>query len=393
VEETCAFLWSENPGLEFSDGYLNECGVAVVSDGCRSREDDYETLVQRGEIRHGGIGYMLRRLVAERANSARHGVSLMGSLLDRYGYADAGRTYVVADPTEAWLVAVVRGRRWVAQRVPDDEAVLLPNVYIIGEVDLRDRENFAGSPDLVEYAVKRGWFDPEGGEPFHFARAYGADRAAGRDPRQHRGQRLLTGKGPEGALPFSVKPAKKLGVRDVLAILRNRTEPAPICNAYVQEGAVFQLRRGMPASVGCVYWRTTGDPSVSPVTPWYPGVLCTPKAYFRACAAMPALTLKHHFQPPQGTFDPDPSLAWWTFKTLQDRVYEDYENRIGPVRSAWKEFEDRVFTAQAAAEAEALEWLPKDRRAAEERLTRLCASHAEEAMKKAGELARRLDED
>ena len=75
VPETCGFLWSENPGLEFSDGYLNESGVAVVSIQCLSREDGYDALVARGEIRHGGIGYMLRRLVAQRADSAREGMS------------------------------------------------------------------------------------------------------------------------------------------------------------------------------------------------------------------------------------------------------------------------------------------------------------------------------
>ncbi len=56
VPETWAFLWSENPGLEYSDGYLNEWGVCVVSDACKSREEDYKTLGRRGQIRHGGIG-------------------------------------------------------------------------------------------------------------------------------------------------------------------------------------------------------------------------------------------------------------------------------------------------------------------------------------------------
>ena len=117
VPETAALLWTESPGLEFSDTYLNEHGVAIVSDGCPTREDDYQTLVRRGEIREGGIGFMLRRLVAQRARSARQGVEIAGKLLERFGYADSGRTYVIADPREAWLLAVVRGRQWAACRV------------------------------------------------------------------------------------------------------------------------------------------------------------------------------------------------------------------------------------------------------------------------------------
>ncbi len=154
VPETWSFLWSENPGLAFSDGYLNEWGVAIASDGCRTREDDYDTLVQRGEIRDGGIGYMLRRLIAERAKTAREGVELAGRLVERFGYVDSGRSYVVADPREEWLFSVVRGRRWVAQRVPDDAVVVLPNIHIIGRVNLDDRANFLGSADLIDYAVK-----------------------------------------------------------------------------------------------------------------------------------------------------------------------------------------------------------------------------------------------
>ena len=193
VDETWAFLWSENPGLEFSDAYFNEWGVAVVSDGCRTREDDYDTLVRRGEIRDGGIGYMLRRLIALRARTAREGVTLAGKLVERFGYVDSGRTYVVADPREAWLLAVVRGRRWVAQRVPDDAVVVLPNIHIIGEVDLKDTANFLGSPDLITYAAKRGWFDPDGGERFNFRKVYRGNRDDPPDPRRWRGRQLVAG--------------------------------------------------------------------------------------------------------------------------------------------------------------------------------------------------------
>ena len=49
MPETGAFLWSENPGLEYSDGYLNERGVAVVSIQFLSREDGYDALVVRGD--------------------------------------------------------------------------------------------------------------------------------------------------------------------------------------------------------------------------------------------------------------------------------------------------------------------------------------------------------
>ena len=132
----------------------------------------------------------------------------MGSLVERFGYIDSGRTYVIADPREAWLVAVVRGRRWVAQRVPDDRVVIQPNVYVIGEVDLADRENFRASPDLVSYAVSRGWFDPAAGAKFNFRIVYQTPKRTAPDPRQFRGQELATGRAmswpPAAPLPFAV---------------------------------------------------------------------------------------------------------------------------------------------------------------------------------------------
>jgi dipeptidase len=51
--------------------------------------------------------------------------------------------------------------------VPDDQVVLLPNIHIIGEVNLNDTDKFLASPDLIDYAAGRGWFDPDGAEPFN----------------------------------------------------------------------------------------------------------------------------------------------------------------------------------------------------------------------------------
>jgi len=86
VQQTWAYLWSEMPGMRFSDSYVNEWGVTVTSDNCPSRED-------KPEISEGGIGYMLRRLVAERAPTAREGVLLAGRLVERFGYIDSGRQW------------------------------------------------------------------------------------------------------------------------------------------------------------------------------------------------------------------------------------------------------------------------------------------------------------
>ena len=394
LPETGGFLWSQNPGLAYSDGYLNEWGVAVVSDGCRSREDDYEVLVQRGEIREGGIGYMLRRLVAQRAKTAREGMELIGSLVERFGYADSGRTYVVADPREAWLVAVVRGRRWAAQRVPDDQVAILPNVYIIGALDLADRDHFRASPDLISYAVARGWFDPRQGRPFSFREVYQKPERLAPDPRQFRGQELVTGTSgawpPASPLPFSVLPRKKIATSDVVAVLRSRGGIVNLFGRSTQESAVFQLRSGVPPEIGCIYWRTACRPDISPLTPWYLGITATPESLGPRFELHRLLSLEHQFQPPPGTFDRDLSLAWWKLVNLARWVDADYAGRIARVQSVWTTMEGRVLSQQATFEAEALQLWKSDPDAARAQLTRYSSELADQVCAEADRLLRAL---
>ncbi|MBN1911623.1 MAG: C69 family dipeptidase, partial [Pirellulales bacterium] len=166
VGQTAAYLWSQCPKEEFGNSYLNEHGVCVVSNRCETRQDEYDGLVKQGEISDGGIGFRLRQLVAERAKTAREGVDLAGRLVERFGYVANGRTYTIADPREAWLFAVIGGRQWVARRVPDDAVVLLPNVHVIRQIDLTDKANCLGSAGVIDYAVKRGWYDPTRDGPF-----------------------------------------------------------------------------------------------------------------------------------------------------------------------------------------------------------------------------------
>jgi dipeptidase len=395
VPETAALLWSENPGLEFSDAYLNEFGVAVLSDACPTREDDYQTLVARGEIRQGGIGYMLRRLVAQRARSAREGAELAGKLVEQFGYVASGRTYVIADSREAWLVAVVCGRRWVAQRVPDDRVVVLPNIHLIGKVDLKDTDNFLASADLIDYGVRRGWFAPNRGQPFNFRKVYRRDRSDAPDLRRWRGRKLVTGRRepwpPPGPPPLGVKPREKMTVAAVAAILRDTAGPGRTLSSPVtQEGAVFQLRSGRPKEIGCVYWRTSGEPSTGVLLPWYLGITDTPADYYHPAGVKQHLSLQHHFYPPRGTFDHDPKLAWWTLKGLQDLVRADYDNRIQVVRPVWTSFEQRVFRDQPAVEKKALQLWATDRDAARAHLTRYCAELSARARREADGLSRAL---
>jgi len=396
VRRTAAALWSQCPLEEFADRFLNEHGVCIVSDRCRTRQDDYETLVARGEIRDGGIGWMLRRLVAQRARTAREGVELAGQLVERFGYVDNGRTYVIADPREAWLLAVVGGRQWVAARVPDDAVVLLPNVHVIREVNLKDTKNFLGSADVVDYAIARGWYDPSSGEPFDFRKAYRLSETPEPDPPDSRrwdAFRIVTGTSapwpPAEPIPLAVKPRMKLSVTDVATILRDRGEGTrrPISSDNTIETEIFQLRDGLPRAIGCIWWQIRPEPTCGALVPWYLGVRDVPACYARPEDLATRLSADYHFNPPAGTFEPDATSAFWKFQRLADWVHADYAARIGRVRPAWAALEQKALAMQAQVEAEALELYRSDPAAAAERLTRHCAALAEEACRTADRLA------
>jgi len=363
---------------------MNEYGVVVVSNGCPDRGEDPDSLQSRGRLQQGGIGYMLRRLVVQRARTARQGVEIAGAIIDQVGYCSS-RTLVIADSREGWLLSMTRGRQWVARRVPDDKVVLLPNVYIINEVDLNDRDNYLASKNLVDYAVEKGWW-PAGKKPFVFSEAYSRPRDVLMDPRQWRGQCMVTGteirREPDRRLPFAVKPAKKLAVKDVIDILRNHDEVA-ICSDVTQEASVFQLRGSMPPEIGCVYWRTSGEPCTSVLTPWYAGITETPAEYCKPVDVHRQLTLEYHFSDEPGRFDVDSDLAWWVFKKMQDRINAGGEEAFGGNRLFWDSFEAGLFAQQPVVEEKALDLYKRDVSLATFYLTEYCGYVAQRVLAEA----------
>jgi dipeptidase len=288
-------LWIEATTQEFADSFVNEHGVLVTSDSCPSR-------VAAEDYTDGGIGGALRRLIAEQATSAREAVRIAGALVEKHGYRASGRTYSIADRKEAWMMAVLRGRRWYAQRVPDDEVAVIPNHFTIRAIRTDDPENFMGSPDVVAYAKANGWYDEAADGPFDFKKAF--DRPSTREPaadgnalRHWRGLGLVTGKAWDlvRAYPFSVKPARRMTAEALMAILRdhyegtpydategyktgspNRTKFRTICTASTINAFVVSLDAGRPEPLSTAMWLAAGKPDTTVFLPLYYGVANLP---------------------------------------------------------------------------------------------------------------------
>lgn len=275
---TCSKNYSDSA---FCDLYVNGHGVVICSNNCADSREDSPDLTE------GGIGYGLRRLVAERAHSAREAVSIACELVGKYGYASSGRSYAFADRDEIFVMQVVNGKHWAVQRVPDDEVAVIPNHYTIHDPD----KKAPGYSELVSYAEKRGWYSPENGD-FDFARVYQSPETWGLDKNTYRHVKAFEilldmdlselHKTPWQGLPFSIKPAKKVNVDTMKAILRSHdknphfSKPLTICNTETLESTIIQLR---PNQDRIILRKALGRPDYSPYLVWYFGLPDVPEDY------------------------------------------------------------------------------------------------------------------
>lgn len=358
---TNKYLWIEFPGMAVADAFLNEYGVAVASDACSSRED-------RRDLTGGGVVYELRTLVAQKARSARHAVDLLSKLVEERGYKDSGRTYLLADCNEAWVFAVVRGRHWVAQRVPDDCVMAIPNYYSITEVNLADTANFKGSPDIITYAIERGWYNPATDGKFSFRKAYASPSGLNSDRNYIRhisALNLLTGENypiEPASYPFAVKANRKIGLQDMIDILsshgenveqkvKSKTPPQHngcICIDRTVNASIFQLRSWLPAEIGSLVWTTGGRPCCEVFVPWYSGMTESPEGFARF--ASPQEAMEKHFSDAKDMRLNYPDAAAWKFAELWEWLTEDYDSRIIEVKKRKEKFQQQLFKKQAAFE-------------------------------------------
>jgi dipeptidase len=124
----------------------------------------------------------------QRFKTAREATAFIGHLMSTYGFlpscAGESETLVIGDTEEIWIFEVFSvgsdwdpesgepGAIWVAQRVPDDHTLVVANWSIIKEVDEKDSDNFMVSSNYKQFAIDKGWFDPEGNHPFVWQEVY-----------------------------------------------------------------------------------------------------------------------------------------------------------------------------------------------------------------------------
>jgi len=320
----------------------------------------------------GGIGIHLRRLVAEQAISARHAAEIAGQLIQQIGYQASGRAYVFADASEAWILHVIQGKHWAAARVPDNKVVVISNRFVIDNVNLEDKRNFMGSSDIIQYAIKRGWYTPKKNGAFNFAAVYSSAESYNARInwlRQWRGVSLLSRDrfNPRDMLPFSFVPRYKLKPGDLFTLLRDHyeeTEFAPasdasvspnqskyntICTEDIRYSFVAHLRDGLPTEFANLFWLSLTGPDTNAFSPWYISVTEPPEGYSTGNAE---IAFANHFKYPKSIYTFNPENAYSYYSRLTTLINQRYMARYNIARKEWENFEAFVLKSQRKMEKE-----------------------------------------
>jgi dipeptidase len=384
VPETFQFLNTAYP-------CLNEYGLAIGE----------TTIGGRQELVNNEGAFMieeLERVMLERCRTAREAIKLAGELVKQFGYGDYGECITIADGKEVWQFEIFgagplqKGAVWAAARIPDDHVGISANIPRIGVIDVKNPDRFMASDNVFQVAQDMSWWDPKSGKPFKFWEAYN-----GRKPFSTRELFVLGTLAPSlklsmdtPELPFSVKPEKKVSVRDILRFYRDPyagTEldmtknllipkrqprgprgdqaapaipppapemvPSPIASAWMPRdmiqlintlkpgtipmartipasfcsyATVIQVRGWLPPSVGAICWFAFDNPAMSARIPIFAGATELPPA-FEVCG-------QHRYRM---------DSADWAFRRTNRLATLKWGQTKDQVLGTIAEFEEKVF--------------------------------------------------
>lgn len=395
-------------------GYINEHQVGITETTFGGRAELADST--------GKIDYVsLMTIALQRAKTAREAISVMTSLVQKYGYASEGESFSICDPNEIWILEMIgkgpqeKGTVWVAQRIPDDCIAVHANQSRIHRFNLKDKENVMASKDVISFARKRGYFSGKDSE-FSFADAYApADFGAIRfcETRawsfynmwvdgMERYLDYVDGKhiGQAEPMPLYMKPKRKLSLADVMNSMRDHYEGTPFditkdCGAgpyeapyrptpltwehkgkkyfnerpiSTQQSAgtiVIQVRDYLPNEVGGVIWFGNDEPNMVPYTPVYCSAQQEPACYNPKNAD--GVTFSWN-------------SAFWVQNWVSNMTYPRYSQLFPSVKEARYELEKRYANRQPQIEKKATELLKEDPARAKAYLTDYSASCAREMM-------------
>lgn len=405
-------------------GNINEFQLSIGETTYGGRE---EMVDSTGILDYGSLIYV----TLQRAKTAREAISIMTSLVEKYGYNSEGETFSICDPNEAWIMemqgtgAGSKGVVWVALRIPDDAICAHANQSRIGKFNMKDKKNVLYSKNVISYARKMGWFNGKDSD-FSWKNTYAFPDFSGRrfcDARvwsffNHYADgfdRYLPwalGKDKDAEdMPLWIVPNRKLSVADVENGMRDHYEgtalaldttsigsgiyempyrPTPLTftvdgKQYFNERPistqqtaftfVSQLRSWLPREIGGVLWFGNDDANMVAYTPVYCGNTVQPACYNTKGADAV-------------TFSSD--NAFWLCNMVSNMVYPRYSQLFPELKAVRDSLETSYFANQTSIEKQAADLYQTDKAAALKLLNNYSNAKADEMLANWKRLATRI---
>lgn len=405
-------------------GNINEFQLSIGETTYGGRE---EMVDSTGILDYGSLIYV----TLQRAKTAREAISVMTSLVEKYGYNSEGETFSICDPNEAWIMemqgtgAGSKGVVWVAMRIPDDAICAHANQSRIGKFNMKDKKNVLYSKNVISYARKMGWFNGKDSD-FSWKNTYAFPDFSGRrfcDARvwsffNHYADdfdRYLPwalGKDKDAEdMPLWIIPNRKLSVADVENGMRDHYEgtalaldttsigggiyempyrPTPLTftvdgKQYFNERPistqqtaftfVSQLRSWLPREIGGVLWFGNDDANMVAYTPVYCGNTTQPTCYNTKGADAV-------------TFSAD--NAFWLCNMVSNMVYPRYSQLFPELKAVRDSLETSYFANQTSIEKQAADLYQTDKAAALKLLNNYSNTKADEMLASWKRLATRI---
>ncbi|MBR1769954.1 MAG: C69 family dipeptidase, partial [Bacteroidales bacterium] len=173
----------------------------------------------------------LQRIALERCSTAREAIKLMGELVKKYGYGDAGECLTIADKNEVWIFEIFGegkdriGGVWAAVRIPDDEISVSANISRISKIDKKDKNNCMFSDNIFDVAKRLNLWNSK--DEFCFWKVFSGGNYFGEEKNYSvREHFIMSTLAPSlnlsdtaMELPLSVKPDAKVSVEEVIRLL------------------------------------------------------------------------------------------------------------------------------------------------------------------------------
>ena len=368
-------------------GNINEFQLSIAETTYGGRE---EMVDPTGILDYGSLIYV----ALQRSKTAREAISVMTSLVEKYGYCSEGETFSICDPNEAWIMEMQgtgkgsKGVVWVAMRIPDDAVCAHANQSRIGKFNMKDKKNVIHSKNVISYARKMGWFTGKDAD-FSWKNTYAFPDFSGRrfcDARvwsffnhwQKGFDRYLPwalGKDANAEdMPLWIVPDRKLSVHDVEMCMRDHYEgtalaldstnvgggvyqmpyrPTPLTykvdgKEYFNERPVStqqtaftfvsQLRSWLPNEIGGILWFGNDDANMVAYTPVYCGNTVQPECYNTPGANAVTYSDKN---------------AFWVCNWVSNMVYPRYSQLFPELKAVRDSLDMSYFAAQKEIEAKA----------------------------------------